>query len=141
VHLPENVGNKDLEVILLDLKNRKTFDNVQTGRPIVIAAKPNRPDAMTADPKHYSVQFENDAVRLLRIRLGPGEKTIMHAHPANCGINLTGGTTLVDTGERSESKPGTVECLDAQAHWVQNIGTKPFEAIAIEFKNQDKFKS
>jgi hypothetical protein len=31
------------------------------------------PDAVTADPKHYSVSFENDVVRFLRVKYGPGE--------------------------------------------------------------------
>ena len=30
------------------------------------------PDAVTADPKHYSVSFENDVVRFLRVKYGPG---------------------------------------------------------------------
>jgi hypothetical protein len=29
------------------------------------------PDAVTADPKHYSVSFENELVRFLRVRYGP----------------------------------------------------------------------
>src|SRR5258708_11574708 len=33
------------------------------------------PDAVTADPNHYSVSFENDVVRFLRVKYGPGEKS------------------------------------------------------------------
>ena len=39
------------------------------------------PDAVAADPKHYSVSFENDVVRFLRVKYGPGEKSVMHRHP------------------------------------------------------------
>ena len=36
------------------------------------------PDAVTADPKHYRVAFENDVARFIRARYGPGEKSVMH---------------------------------------------------------------
>ena len=46
------------------------------------------PDAVTADPNHYSVEFENAAARLIRITYGPGESSVMHRHPPNCAIFL-----------------------------------------------------
>ena len=46
-------------------------------------------DAVTADPKHYKVEFENEQVRVLRISYGPGEKSVMHQHPANVAVFLT----------------------------------------------------
>ena len=42
------------------------------------------PDAVTADPKHYSVSFENDVARFLRVKYGPGEKSVMHRHLPGC---------------------------------------------------------
>ena len=38
-------------------------------------------DPVKVDPKHYSVMFENDAVRVLHIHYAPGEKSVMHYHP------------------------------------------------------------
>jgi quercetin dioxygenase-like cupin family protein len=140
-HLPQNAGDKDAELILLELKNRKTFDNVQTGRSITIPSKPNVSDAVTADPKHYSVQFENDAVRVVRIKTMPGEKTPMHAHPANCTITLTDDTDRDSSGKLTEIKAGTVDCSDALSHSGQNLATHPVEVILIEFKNREKFKA
>jgi hypothetical protein len=140
-HLPENASDKDWDLILLELKNRKAFDNVQTGRSLKIASKPNDLDAVTADPKHYSVQFENDAVRILRIKLGPGEKSLMHAHPANCAISLTDGTDRDARGKLVPTKAGTVNCNDALSHVGENPGSTPAETILIEFKNREKFKA
>jgi len=40
------------------------------------------PDAVTADPKHYTVEFENDIVRILRVRLRAGDSTPPHSHSA-----------------------------------------------------------
>src|SRR5207237_6323016 len=45
-------------------------------------------DAVTADPSHYIVLFENDMARLLRIKYPAGAKSVMHNHPAGCGIFL-----------------------------------------------------
>jgi hypothetical protein len=49
-------------------------------------------DAVTADPRHYSVSFENELVRLLRVRYGAEEKSVMHRHPASCTVFLTDQT-------------------------------------------------
>jgi hypothetical protein len=36
----------------------------------------------------HKVELENDRVRILRIRYGPGEKYVMHGHSATIGIFL-----------------------------------------------------
>ena len=46
-------------------------------------------EAVAADPKHYTVEFENDKVRVLRIKYGPHEKSVMHHHPATVAVFLT----------------------------------------------------
>lgn len=38
------------------------------------------PDAATADSEHYTVEFENQFVRVLRIHYGPKEAGNMHDH-------------------------------------------------------------
>ncbi len=37
-------------------------------------------DAMIAAPDHHEVLLENDRVRVLDTRLGPGERTPIHTH-------------------------------------------------------------
>lgn len=145
VHLPENVGDKDAELILMELKNRRTFDNLQTGRSITVASQPNVHDAIAADPRHYSVQFENDVIRVLRIKYGPGEKSVMHAHPASCGVNLSGSTIKMTPKDGaapvpSEAKAGEFDCTDAEAHLPENIGKTAAETILMEFKNRQTVK-
>ncbi len=46
-------------------------------------------DAVTVDPKHYKVELENAQVRVLRVTYEPGEKSVMHSHPANVAVFLT----------------------------------------------------
>jgi len=131
-HLPENVGTGDTELVLLDLKNRKTFDHLQTGRSLVVPSQAKVPDPIDVDPAHYSVQFENDVVRLTRIKVPGGVNTPMHAHSAYCIVEIRDMETGVKAGDAS--------CGDAMAHASQNNAKSLNEAITIEFKRRDKFK-
>ncbi len=101
------------------------------------------PDAVTADPDHYSVEFENDAVRLLRVRYGPGETSAMHRHPANCAVFLTELSARMEVpgGETMglEARPGQVACGDAEVHQPMNAGDQPLELIIVELKNREVF--
>ncbi|MBV8866803.1 MAG: hypothetical protein JO210_15520 [Acidobacteriaceae bacterium] len=45
--------------------------------------------SVQADPKHYTVEFENEKVRVLRTKYGPHEKSPMHGHPALVAVCLT----------------------------------------------------
>jgi hypothetical protein len=101
------------------------------------------PDAVTADPRHYSVSFENELVRLLRVRYGAGEKSVMHRHPASCAVFLTDQTfnfTLPDgTTEPASVPAGALGCSDANIHLPDNI-SRAAEFIMIEFKDRETFR-
>ena len=140
VHLPENPGSTETELILIELQDRKTFDNIETGKSISFSSAPNVPDAITADSAHYKVEAESDDIRLLRIKLGAGEKTAMHAHPAYCAIELSDSTTKEGSGQPTESKTGEVSCGDALTHAPENVGKTLAESVVIEFKNRKTFK-
>jgi len=102
------------------------------------------PDAVRADPAHYSVSFENELVRLLRVRYGPGEKSVMHRHTASCVVFLTDQTfnfTLPDGTTEPASVPGgALGCSDGNVHLPQNIGSVAAEFIMVEFKDRDTFR-
>jgi len=101
------------------------------------------PDAVTADPKHYSVSFENDVARFLRVKYGPGEKSVMHRHLPGCVIFLTDQTfnfTLPDgTTEPASVPAGALGCSDGTVHQPQNIA-KEAEFIMVEFKDRSAFQ-
>ena len=46
-------------------------------------------DPVKVDGNHYKVEFENAQVRVLRARLGPGEKSAMHRHPNAVAVFMT----------------------------------------------------
>ena len=79
---------------------RCTFEAARTGLPRISSIKrgemattrmpqPNADDPVKVDSKHYKVEFENDRVRVVRIKYGPGEKSVMHSHPESISIFLT----------------------------------------------------
>ena len=102
------------------------------------------PDAVRADPAHYSVSFENEVVRLLRVRYGPGEKSVMHRHTASCVVFLTDQTfnfTLPDGTTEPASVPGgALGCSDGNVHLPENIGAAAAEFIMVEFKDRERFR-
>ena len=95
-------------------------------------------DAVTADSRHYTVEFENDIVRVLRVRLGAGDSTPRHTHSAYCAIELSDSSLKEGTGPTSESKAGQVFCGDATSHAPTNVGKALAESIVVEFKNRQK---
>jgi quercetin dioxygenase-like cupin family protein len=95
-------------------------------------------DPVKVDSNHYKVEFENSQVRVLRVKVGPGEKSIMHQHPNAVAIfmvDVNGKFTFPDgkTQEMSR-KAGEVLWTPAVVHQPENIGTAPFEVILVELK-------
>ena len=102
------------------------------------------PDAVTADPKHYSVSFENDVARFLRVKYGPGERSVMHRHLPGCVIFLTDQTfnfTIPDgTTEPASVPAGALGCSDGNVHLPENVGAAAAEFIMVEFKDRTTFR-
>jgi quercetin dioxygenase-like cupin family protein len=95
-------------------------------------------DAAAVDPKHYKVTFDNDSVRILEVRLKPGEKTPMHSHPNHVVYALAASTI---TATSSDGKTDTMTSKTGEAHWrnaethtVENTGKTESHALDIELK-------
>lgn len=95
-------------------------------------------DPVKVDSGHYKVELENDKVRVLRIKYGPHEKSVMHGHPATVGIFLTDSQFRFAypnrATEEGTAKAGQVMYFDAHEHLPENSGDQPFEVIAVELK-------
>lgn len=95
-------------------------------------------DAVIADPQHYTVEFENDKVRIIRIKYGPGEKSVMHTHGANATTMVTAGNfrfTLPDgSSEEVALEAGEIAWADSEEHLPENLTDQPFEAVMVELK-------
>ena len=105
---------------------------------VMTAVSAHAQDPVKVDPKHYKVELENDRVRVLRISYGPGEKSVMHEHPASVAVFLTDGQvrfTLPDgKTETTPAKAGSAQWNAGGKHLPENIGDKPFELILVELK-------
>ena len=101
-------------------------------------------DPVKVDGNHYKVEFENDQVRVLRVKVGPKEKSIMHQHPDAVAIFLTdvnGKFTFPDgKSEAVTSKAGDARWTPAITHLPENAGDQPFEVILVELKSKPAAK-
>ena len=96
-------------------------------------------DPVEVDPAHYAVEFENDHVRVLRITYGPGEKSVMHYHPAATAVFLTDQDvrfTFPDGTSEQAPPAGAGEAVwtPAGKHLPENVGDEPLELILVEVK-------
>lgn len=105
-------------------------------------------DAMAAAPDHHRVLLENDQVRVLDTRIGPGETTPVHTHcwPAVLYIQSWSdfvrsdedGNLLLDS-RTLESKPSTGMVLWSAPlgpHTACNVGDGALHVIAVEVKRR-----
>ena len=99
----------------------------------------NIPDVLTAASNAYGLLLENDRVRVMEIKLKPGQKAPMHNHPhdhvvyvkndAKLKLSFLDGTTSV-----VELKAGKTFWLEAGSHETENVGATPGDNIVIELK-------
>ena len=101
-------------------------------------------DPVKVDSKHYKVEFENDAVRVLRITYGPHEKSVMHEHPPNVAVFLTDihARFTLPAGKTEEVHPkaGSAQWAAGGKHLPENLGDKPFELVLVEVKRRPAAK-
>ena len=97
-------------------------------------------DAVKLDPNHYKVEFENDKVRVLRIKYPPGAKSVMHDHPEGVVVILNNqkGKFTKPNGESFTVSPkaGTVFWSNSTRHLPENLGDDTTDVIQIEFKTK-----
>ena len=118
--MPTNTGSDPIRLFLFEMK-----DGMMAGSDVMEGA-----DAVEVDPGHYAVEYENDAVRVLRITYGAGEAGIEHGHPANCIVWLQ-----VDDSAENPPAVGDWACNDAGVH-TPGGNANPVELVAIEFKGR-----
>ncbi len=125
-HAYENLSGTASESIMVELK-----------KPGAAAAKTTL-DPVKLDPKHYKVVINNDQVRVLRVKYGPHEKSVMHEHPASVAVFVSDSHvkfTLPDgTSQDENAKAHSATWADAGKHLPENVGDKPIEVVVIELK-------
>ncbi len=95
-------------------------------------------DAAKAAPNLYKVLLDNDRVRVLEFKGGPGTKAPMHSHPDVVAYLISGGTmamTLPDgSSPEMDMKAGEVMFVEAMSHSVEIKGSTELHGILVELK-------
>jgi quercetin dioxygenase-like cupin family protein len=95
-------------------------------------------DAVKVEPDKYKVLLDSDRVRVLEVNVKPGEKTVMHSHPANVIYALSDAKTkFTFPGKRSQTrtfKAGDVVFGGAEKHAGENTGSTDVHVIVFELK-------
>ena len=122
----------------------------KAGRTDDSASWPKSLDAMAAAPAHHKVLLENDQVRVLDTRLGPGERTPVHTHPWPSVLYVKSwsdfirydpeGSILLDSralGLNPEIGT-TIWSAPLGPHYAENVGNQDLHVIAVELKVQNQ---
>ena len=105
---------------------------LDTGKPM------SHDDAVKVAPDIYKVLLENDAVRVLEVRMKQGAKSEMHSHPRHVAYILNNSqakfTYSDGKSDAADLKRGQAMWFDAVLHSVENTGTEDLTAVLIELK-------
>lgn len=96
-------------------------------------------DPLVADPQHYTLEFENERVRVLRAKFEPGEKSPMLQFPPMITVSLTDRdikfTLPNGRTQRLFAKAGEVVWYDARKQQPENMSAKAYEGLLILLKD------
>ena len=88
--------------------------------------------------QRLTVKFENDQVRVLELRLKPGEGEGFHAHPQYLLYALTDyrvkNTSADGTSKIFERKAGDIFWGEPITHKGENVGNTDVRALIVELK-------
>lgn len=95
---------------------------------------------LKADPEHYQLEFENDQVRVIRVKFPAGAAVPLHEHR-----NPRIVTYLTDADLNSWDESGALSRHAGQArdvswgddvvrHHEKNVSNEAFEAVVVELK-------
>lgn len=100
-------------------------------------------DAVTADPRSFRVVLENDRVRVLEYKSGPGLGVCgqgMHYHPDRVTVSLTGAKVRITNADGRtvvrDIPPGHVLFAPAETHATENIGGAGARTYIVELKGE-----
>jgi len=148
LHKPSNLSEEPLELILVELLAGGTGaeEGVDTAEEAVDTAEEGTetadvgtgPDPTLVDSDHYTVELENDRVRVVRIVYGAGEESEMHSHPDAVGVFLVAQTASFElpdgTTEEMSAEAGQATFFPAGQHLPKNVGDDAAELILVELK-------
>lgn len=129
MHIAEIVSDNPVTIVELELKNRGVKEKV-AGTAI---------DPLKVDRKHYRVEFENDQVRVIRVKIGPKESVPMHEHSLDRVVVYLTDQDFRITGADGKAvaakhKAGDVGFSGPARHKEENLSDQAFEIVVVELK-------
>jgi quercetin dioxygenase-like cupin family protein len=128
MHIAEVTSAHPIGIVETELKNPGS------GKSATAALDP-----LKVDPKHYKLEFENDQVRVFRVKIGAHESTPLHEHALNRVLTyITDQTFRVTSADGKVDMPvhkaGDISWGVPAKHTEENLSDKPFEVVVTEFK-------
>jgi uncharacterized RmlC-like cupin family protein len=129
MHEAEIVSDQPVTIVEVELKKPASGAKLT----------PSKLDPLKIDKKHYSVDWENDQVRVVRVKIGAHETAPMHEHLLNRVVTYVTDqdfqvTTADGKVEHVQHKAGDVSWGGHVQHKEENVSDKPFEVIVVELK-------
>jgi len=100
-------------------------------------------DAVRIDPARYTVDYENEKVRVVRLGFGPREKGVMVEHPPRVLATLSDVSVKLvfqdgKTDERG-APAGVAAWLEGETLQTENASDQPLEVVLVEPKSARGF--
>ena len=97
-------------------------------------------DPVKVEPKHYSLNFENERVQVVSVVYGPHERSALHDHPGGVVVSITEAHLRFtdENGKTREvfAKPGEARWYPPFKHKVENLGDTTYRAVYIGLKSK-----
>ncbi len=103
-------------------------------------------DALITAPQHHALLLENEFVRVLDTKVGPGETVPLHTHRWPSTLYILSWSNfvrrdrqdrvVVDSRTLARVPPGSALWSGPlPAHTLENVGQSELHAISVELKN------
>lgn len=123
-HMPQNLSDEPLELVQVELMASEAGES--TGGP----------DPTEVDADHYTAEFENDQVRIVRIAYDAGEASVMHHHPDSVAVFLTDHLVEMTMPDGSTQEiaaaAGDTLFIPAGDHLPKNVADEAWELVLVE---------
>jgi quercetin dioxygenase-like cupin family protein len=130
MHTAELMSSEPMKIVEVEIK--------KPGDPAKVINTALDPPKI--DKQDYHVEFENNQVRVVRVKLAAHRKVPEHEHQLNrvvVYLSDQDGTMTTPDGQttKAQHKAGEVSWAGPVKHREENLMDKPFEAIVVELKN------
>ena len=96
-------------------------------------------DPAKVNAKYINVKLDNARVRVFESTLKPGDKEVLHSHPASIIYVIEGGKVrnhaADGTVSEGELKTGDVQYREPLTHWAENTGNTTTRLVIVELQN------